>query len=80
MQTTYRLNTQELSMAFVQSLKSLLPNQDIEIVVSTLPTTDGITDKGWLQAVSASPSFDFLHDEAEAIYSVTDGAPVNHEK
>jgi hypothetical protein len=37
MQTTYLLNTQELNMTFIRSIKSLLPNQDVEIKVSTLP-------------------------------------------
>lgn len=44
MQTTYLLNTQELNMTFVRSLKSLLPNQDIEIRVSTLPTNKVIDE------------------------------------
>ncbi len=80
MQTTYRLNTQELSMAFVQSLKSLLPDQEVEIVVSTLPKTDPIDDAAWLRVAASSPSFAFLNDESEAIYAATDGTPINHEK
>jgi hypothetical protein len=80
MQTTYRLNTQELSMAFVQSLKSLLPNQEVEIVVSTLPKANYIDEATWLRVASASPSFAFLNDESEAIYTATDGIPMNHEK
>jgi hypothetical protein len=80
MQTTYHLNTQELNMTFIRSLKSLLPNQDVEIRVSTLSKNSNIQDTEWLKAISKSPSFDFLQDEAEDIYSLTDGTPIDYEK
>lgn len=80
MQTTYLLNTQELNMTFIKSLKSLLPNQDVEIKVSTLSKNKSIKDKEWLKATSQSPSFDFLQDEAEDIYSLNDGTPIVDEK
>ncbi len=80
MQTTYRLNTEELSMAFIESIKSLLPNQEVNIVVSTLPTDNVMADKAWLSGLANNPSFDFLTDEAEDIYRLTDGVPVNYEK
>jgi hypothetical protein len=80
MQTTYLLNTQELNMTFIKSLKSLLPNQDVEIRVSTLSKNNTIRDKEWLSATSKSSSFDFLKDEAEDIYSLTDGNSVDNEK
>ncbi len=44
MQTTYLLNTQELNMTFIKSLKSLLPNQNIEIRVSTIPSNNFIDE------------------------------------
>jgi hypothetical protein len=80
MQTTYLLNTQELNMTFIKSLKSLLPNQDVEIKVSTLPKSNSIADDDWIWGTSVSPSFDFLHDKAEDIYSLTDGTPIDYEK
>jgi hypothetical protein len=80
MQTTYRLNTQELNAGFIESLQRLLPNQDIEITVSTLPKLVNVSERDWLQAVSTNPSFDFLHDEAENIYLLTDGTLIEHEK
>ena len=79
MQTTYRLNTQELSIAFVKSLKVLLPNQEIEITVKTLSEPDDLSEQEWLQAMTTNPSFDFLHNEAEAIYSSTDGTQLTDE-
>lgn len=36
MQTTYRLNTQELNMSFLMSLKNIFDNQEIEVSVKTL--------------------------------------------
>lgn len=60
MQTTYLLNTQELNMTFIKSLKSLLPNQDVEIRVSTLSKNNNIQDNEWLRATFQNPSFDFL--------------------
>lgn len=80
MQTTYRLNTEELSVAFINSIKSLLPNQEVNIVVSTLPTLNAMPDKAWLSGLTNNPSFDFLTDEAEDIYSLADGVPVSYEK
>jgi hypothetical protein len=77
MQTTYLLNTQELNMTFIRSLKSLLPNQDVEIRVSTLAKNNSIQDKEWLSATSKISSFDFLKEEAEDIYSLTDGTPID---
>lgn len=45
MQTTFRLHTQEISPAFLQSLKTLFANQEIEITVKpVVPTaTESIT-------------------------------------
>ncbi|MBW6533639.1 MAG: hypothetical protein K0B11_01390 [Mariniphaga sp.] len=31
----------------------------------------------WLKAISQNPAFDFLKDESEDIYSLTDGEPFN---
>ncbi len=80
MQTTYHLNTQELNMTFIKSLKSLLPNQDVEIRVSTLSKNNSITNDDWVWGTAVSPSFDFLHDKAEDIYSLNDGTPIDYEK
>ena len=43
MQTTYRLNAQEISDAFLQSLKTLFAGQEIEIIVK--PVTDNRLDE-----------------------------------
>jgi hypothetical protein len=36
MQTTYRLKTQEISTAFIKSLKTLFAGQEVEITVKSL--------------------------------------------
>ena len=41
--------------------------------------TDDIDEQLWLKIVSKNSAFDFLHDEDEDIYSITDGKPFNNE-
>lgn len=48
--------------------------QQVRVLV-LLPTDDEPNDENWLSAQAQNPAFDFLHDEAEAIYSATDGTP-----
>lgn len=80
METTYRLNTNDLNMAFVNSLKSLFNNQDIEVTVRPVPDTKDIANSDWLKEAGKNPAFDFLHDESENIYSLNDGKPFINEK
>jgi hypothetical protein len=40
MQTTYRLNTQEIDMAFMKALKTLFNNQEVEITVKSVLGTE----------------------------------------
>lgn len=47
------------------------------IVLSTLD--DEIDETTWLQAASRNPSFAFLAESEEDIYSITDGRPFNDE-
>lgn len=51
MQTTYRLNAQEISVAFLQSLKTLFAGQEIEIIVK--PVTDNRLDETIILAQTA---------------------------
>ncbi|MGD2089541.1 MAG: hypothetical protein PVH61_25425 [Candidatus Aminicenantes bacterium] len=41
---------------------------------------DHIDESEWLQAASVNPSFDFLKNPEEDIYSMNDGKPFNHQK
>lgn len=47
---------------------------DVRVMV-LLPADNELTDRNWLTAQSQNPAFDFLHDEAEAIYLSTDDIP-----
>lgn len=39
--------------------------------------SDKEEEQEWLSAMSANPAFDFLKDEQEDIYSITDGKPLH---
>lgn len=39
-----------------------------------------LDEQTWLSAVSDNPSFAFLNDPEEDIYTLEDGHPVNHEE
>jgi hypothetical protein len=40
---------------------------------------DELNEKNWLDAVSHNPSFAFLQDPEEDIYTLNDGQPVTNE-
>lgn len=51
---------------------------DIRIIILIDEKKDEIDEeKLWLNSVSSNPSFDFLKDSIENIYSLTDGEPFN---
>ena len=50
----------------------------VRVLVLT-PMDDEIDEILWLQAASRNPSFAFLTDPEEDIYSLTDGKPFNDE-
>jgi ribonuclease HIII len=45
MQTTYRLKSQEISMTFLKSLKTLFEGQEVEIIVKSVGPEDSNTTK-----------------------------------
>lgn len=44
-------------------------------VIILLPESADINEKEWLQAASSNPSFDFLKESAEDIYTLDNGKP-----
>lgn len=44
-------------------------------VIVLVPEEDEIDEKGWLEAITTNSAFDFLKDEAEDIYTLSDGKP-----
>ena len=47
--------------------------------VILLMPEDELNEKTWLDAVANNPSFAFLHDSEEDIYTLEDGQPVANE-
>ena len=48
-------------------------------VLVLIPEADEPNEIEWLRAAAASPAFAFLNDEAEDVYSPTDGKPFHDE-
>lgn len=53
--------------------------KDRFVRVILLMPEDEVNEQTWLDAVSNNPSFAFLHDPEEDIYTLKDGQPVAHE-
>ena len=74
-ETTGTLNTQgqlQLDRPFPQDT----PNR---VRVILLMPEDDLNEQTWSSAIAINPSFAFLHDPEEDIYTLEDGQPVNHE-
>ncbi|GAB2586050.1 hypothetical protein [Spirosoma areae] len=54
-----------------------LRNQKVKVLILIPDLSD---DEAWLTTMATNPSFDFLHDEAENIYTLADGEPLTDEK
>ena len=50
-----------------------LPGDSRVRVIVLVSDADEISEVAWRKAISASPAFDFLRDEAEDIYTADDG-------
>jgi hypothetical protein len=48
-------------------------------VILLMSEEDDLNEEAWLGAISTNPSFAFLHDPEEDIYTLEDGQPVNYE-
>ncbi len=44
-------------------------------VIILINEDDEINESAWLSGLSINPAFDFLKEEKENIYSITDGSP-----
>lgn len=74
-ETTGILNTQgqiQLDQPFPQE-------KDRFVRVILLMSEDELNEKNWLNAVSNNPSFAFLYDPEEDIYTLNDGKPLSNE-
>ena len=48
-------------------------------LILLIPEEDTLNQETWLSAISTNPSFAFLNDPEEDIYTLEDGQPVNYE-
>lgn len=46
-------------------------------VIVLIENSDEIEEQSWLRAASTSPAFEFLRDQEEDIYTLSDGKPFN---
>lgn len=56
-----------------------LPEQSRVRVIVLLPETE-ISETAWLKTAAANPSFDFLKEKAEDIYTRADGKPFHDQR
>lgn len=78
MTTTYRLSTKEIDNEFLESVRLLYSNREVEITIKEIGSD--IDDNDWLSATLKNEAFHFLNEEEEDIYSLDDGKPVSDEK
>jgi hypothetical protein len=74
-ETTGILNTQ----GQIQLDHPIPQEKDRFVRVILLMSEDELNEKNWLDAVSHNPSFAFLQDTEEDIYTLNDGQPVTNE-
>lgn len=55
-----------------------IKNKKVKLIV--LAPEDDISDQEWMKFLSTNPSFDFLNDPEEDIYTIKDGKPYNSER
>lgn len=53
--------------------------QRVRVIVLLAENDDTITEQFWLKAAATNPSFAFLEDTEEDIYTLNDGQPINYE-
>ncbi|MEL6490109.1 MAG: hypothetical protein AAFQ95_09110 [Cyanobacteria bacterium J06621_3] len=54
-------------------------DQRVRVIVLLAKNNDTIAEQDWLKAASTNPSFAFLEDAEEDIYTLHDGKPVSYE-
>jgi hypothetical protein len=48
-------------------------------MVDNIQDSDMREEQEWLQAATSNPAFEFLKDQEEDIYTLSDGKPFNNE-
>jgi phosphopantothenoylcysteine synthetase/decarboxylase len=76
-ETTGTINANH-KLVLDEDLPNNAPSRVRVIVLFDGDTTD-FGEKEWMKAASKNEAFDFLNDEAEDIYNLEDGKPVDNE-
>lgn len=71
-ETTGQIN---LEGAILLDQPLFVRGKKVKIII--LMDEDENGEKEWLSAVKTNPAFDFLKDEVEDVYDITDGKPLN---
>jgi len=53
-------------------------NQRVKVIL-LIPEEEEISDAAWLNGMASNSAFKFLEDEAEDIYTINDGQPMQNE-
>lgn len=53
-------------------------NSSVRVLILVEDSTSQNEEKEWLKAISVNPAFEFLKNDIEDIYSLTDGEPINN--
>ncbi len=57
---------------------ALKSNTRVSIYI--VPEDDDVSEIEWMRWLAANPAYDFLKDEEEDIYTLTDGKPIDVER
>ena len=52
-------------------------NSKVRVIILLIEDNESEEEKLWMQSISNNPSFDFLKEPEENIYSLDDGEPIN---
>ncbi len=69
--------TGQINQEGVILLDEPLMVRGIKVKIILLMDEEENIEKEWLSALATNPALDFLKDEVEDIYTITDGKPLN---
>ena len=53
----------------------IIRGKKVKVIILMSEEDEEIEEKQWLKAMTNNPTFEFLHNEQENIYKLTDGQP-----
>jgi hypothetical protein len=53
----------------------VMREKKVKVIILVAEENEEIDDNLWLTSITDNPAFEFLHDEQENIYKLTDGQP-----